>query len=79
MNTTCQICEKGGLKAIVNCIGVDCEGHTSKIKSHYAKCDFCGSEQADNSDVTENKRAMTAFRNQTKVSVRVLDCLLGLL
>ncbi|CUB02931.1 hypothetical protein [Marinomonas fungiae] len=68
MNKTCQICEKGSLKAIVEWIDVDYEGHTSKIKSRLAKCDFCGSEQADNSDVTENKRAMTAFRKQTKAT-----------
>ncbi len=38
------------------------------MESHYAKCDFCDSEQAANSDVIENKRAMTAFRKRAKAT-----------
>lgn len=68
MNNTCQLCDQGNLKAIDEWVDVECEGQSGMIKSHYAKCDLCGSEQADSSDVHENKRAMTAFRKQTKAT-----------
>lgn len=73
MNKTCQICDQGNLKAIVEWIDVECEGQSGRIKSHYAKCDFCDSEQAANSDVIENKRAMTAFRKRAKATLESIN------
>ena len=66
MNNTCQICDQGNLKAIVEWIDVECEGHSGKIKSCLAKCDFCGSEQADTTEARLNKRAMIAYKKETQ-------------
>ena len=73
MNKTCQICDQGNLKAMVECIDVECEEHSGKIKSCLAKSDLCGSEQAANSDVIENKRAMTTFRKQAKATTESMN------
>ncbi|BDX01281.1 hypothetical protein MACH16_00290 [Marinomonas pontica] len=82
-NKVCPICEMGQLHAKTEWFDVEHLGHTGKIKSHYAECDACGSEQAGTTEARLNKRAMIAFKKEvqgllTGEQVRVLRKTWGL-
>lgn len=46
MNKTCQICDQGHLKAMVECIDVECEGHYVGLNQEQAAKVFGGGPEA---------------------------------
>lgn len=58
----CQICAEGNLVDHVSYESVDYKGTTGKISMHFSVCDCCGSEQANEIQLRENKREMIRFK-----------------
>lgn len=58
----CPICGMGQLHDKAELIDVEHLGRKSRIESHYAECDTCGSEQAGTTEALLNKRAIIAFK-----------------
>lgn len=58
----CPICEEGNLTHIVEQDMAEYKGVEAEVALHYSECNACGSEQANATDVRNNKRAMQAFR-----------------
>jgi len=64
IENTCRICEESQLTA--HCVTVEQEyrGHTKHMPLKHSECDFCGSDQVDNKEARDNKRAMLAFKKE---------------
>ena len=65
-NQTCPICEAGQLHSQSERVTVEHLGQQCQIKSRYAVCDCCGSEQAGTAEARFHKRALIAVKKQVQ-------------
>ncbi len=64
VNNECPVCGEGVLRPQVGKNAVEYKGVHQEIDLHFSLCDGCGSEQADPSQLRQNKRAMVAFKKE---------------
>lgn len=60
----CRICGEGHLTMIVGQNDVEYKGCNASIPLKYSVCSACGSEQANATQVLENKKAMQSFKKK---------------
>ncbi|ERJ20280.1 Transcriptional regulator XRE family protein [Salinisphaera shabanensis E1L3A] len=60
----CPICGEGTLKSLKFYRRVDFNGEVYRIENLHSVCDTCGSEQADASQLKQNKRNMIAAKKK---------------
>jgi len=60
----CPICGAGNLCSKIGKNSVEYRGQTRELDIYFSLCDGCGSEQADATQIRNNKRLMVAFKKQ---------------
>lgn len=62
--TACPFCEEGELEERVEKNPVEYNGVARELDLYYSFCKACGSDLGDGSQITRNKRLMTAFKKE---------------